>query len=297
MPELPEVETVRRGLAARDGRRALRERGRAPRRPALAVAEGFRRRGSKGQTVAGLGRRAKYLLADLSSGDVLLMHLGMSGSFRVAARRRCARHARRVSSRAREVSARTITWCSTCRRARPSRSTIRAASDDEAVSARGVSSEEPLLRALGPEPLGNAFDAAMLAQACARQEDQRESRAARPAHRRRARQHLCLRGAQPRAASRRERQASTLALRSGAPHPRTPTAGRRRSRRCSTTRSRPAARRCAITAHRRRARRFPAQFPRLRPRGQACPTPGCTGTIRRIVQTGRSTFFCPVCQK
>ena len=36
-----------------------------------------------GKTVQGLGRRAKYLLADLSSGDVLLMHLGMSGSFRV----------------------------------------------------------------------------------------------------------------------------------------------------------------------------------------------------------------------
>ena len=28
-----------------------------------------------------------------------------------------------------------------------------------------------------------------------------------------------------------------------------------------------------------------------------CPTPGCRGTIKRIVQTGRSTFFCPVCQK
>ena len=31
--------------------------------------------------------------------------------------------------------------------------------------------------------------------------------------------------------------------------------------------------------------------------GEACPTPGCKGTIRRIVQSGRSTFFCPVCQK
>src|SRR5919109_1127589 len=38
----------------------------------------------EGQTVLGLGRRGKYVLADLSSGDVLLMHLGMSGSFRVA---------------------------------------------------------------------------------------------------------------------------------------------------------------------------------------------------------------------
>jgi formamidopyrimidine-DNA glycosylase len=31
--------------------------------------------------------------------------------------------------------------------------------------------------------------------------------------------------------------------------------------------------------------------------GEPCPTPGCTGTIRRIVQGGRSTFFCPACQK
>jgi formamidopyrimidine-DNA glycosylase len=31
--------------------------------------------------------------------------------------------------------------------------------------------------------------------------------------------------------------------------------------------------------------------------GEPCPTPGCTGTIRRIVQSGRSTYYCPVCQK
>jgi formamidopyrimidine-DNA glycosylase len=31
--------------------------------------------------------------------------------------------------------------------------------------------------------------------------------------------------------------------------------------------------------------------------GEACVTPGCSGTVRRIVQGGRSTFFCPVCQK
>jgi len=31
--------------------------------------------------------------------------------------------------------------------------------------------------------------------------------------------------------------------------------------------------------------------------GERCVTPGCKGTIKRIVQTGRSTFFCPVCQK
>ena len=31
--------------------------------------------------------------------------------------------------------------------------------------------------------------------------------------------------------------------------------------------------------------------------GAPCPTPGCPGTIRRIVQSGRSSFYCPVCQK
>ena len=31
--------------------------------------------------------------------------------------------------------------------------------------------------------------------------------------------------------------------------------------------------------------------------GERCPTPGCPGTIRRIVQTGRSTFYCPACQR
>ena len=86
MPELPEVETVRRGLApAMEGARFDARSRRA--RPTCA---GRCRRISsqrlEGQTVDGLGRRAKYLLADLSSGEVLLMHLGMSGSFRVARR-------------------------------------------------------------------------------------------------------------------------------------------------------------------------------------------------------------------
>src|SRR6187401_3030376 len=40
----------------------------------------------EGHIVRGVARRAKYLLAELGSGDVLLMHLGMSGSFRVVHR-------------------------------------------------------------------------------------------------------------------------------------------------------------------------------------------------------------------
>ena len=82
MPELPEVETVRRGLepalvGARIARAELR-------RPNLRFPfpEDFARR-LRGRTVRALSRRAKYLVADLSSGEALIMHLGMSGRFLV----------------------------------------------------------------------------------------------------------------------------------------------------------------------------------------------------------------------
>src|SRR5262245_59765372 len=87
MPELPEVETGRRGLApvmegARFGKVELN--GPDVRQP---LPKEFVNR-LEGKRVTGLGRLAKYLLADLSSGEVLMMHLGMSGSFRVAAEAR-----------------------------------------------------------------------------------------------------------------------------------------------------------------------------------------------------------------
>jgi formamidopyrimidine-DNA glycosylase len=82
MPELPEVETVRRGLqpAMEGARFAKVELRRGDLRWPLP--KDFAQR-LEGKTVTGLGRRAKYLFADLSSGDVLLIHLGMSGSFHV----------------------------------------------------------------------------------------------------------------------------------------------------------------------------------------------------------------------
>src|SRR5215210_469166 len=82
MPELPEVETVRRGLEpAMVGARIERVEQRRPdlrfRFPKRFVAR------LEGKKVIALGRRAKYLLADLSSGEVLVMHLGMTGRFLV----------------------------------------------------------------------------------------------------------------------------------------------------------------------------------------------------------------------
>src|SRR5665213_3883501 len=82
MPELPEVETVRRGLAPAMEGAAIKKVEVRDRRLRWPIVKDFAKR-VEGATVEGLGRRAKYLLADLSSGDVLLMHLGMSGSFRV----------------------------------------------------------------------------------------------------------------------------------------------------------------------------------------------------------------------
>jgi formamidopyrimidine-DNA glycosylase len=80
MPELPEVETVRRGLApVMEGRRILSaEIRRANLR--FAFPDRFTQR-LTGRTITLLGRRAKYLLADLDDGEVLIMHLGMTGRF------------------------------------------------------------------------------------------------------------------------------------------------------------------------------------------------------------------------
>lgn len=84
MPELPEVETVRLGLRpALEGRKILdaqTRRGdlRVPFPPCFAER-------LKGRTVRALTRRAKYILAELDSGESLVIHLGMSGRISVYA--------------------------------------------------------------------------------------------------------------------------------------------------------------------------------------------------------------------
>ena len=83
MPELPEVETVRRGLEpALAGARLVRVEARRP-DLRFALPDGFVQR-LTGARIERLDRRAKYLLAPLDRGDTLVMHLGMSGRFEVA---------------------------------------------------------------------------------------------------------------------------------------------------------------------------------------------------------------------
>jgi formamidopyrimidine-DNA glycosylase len=152
------------------------------------------------------------------------------------------------------------------------------------------------LRALGPEPLGNAFDAAMLAQAC--QGKNTSLKAALLDQRVVAglgNIYVCE--AFNRALLSPKRKASTIADRRGAPNER---ATRLVDAIKLVLNEAIAAGGSSLRDHRRtdgELGMFQHNFRVYDREGKPCPTRGCKGTIKRIVQGGRSTFFCPVCQK
>src|SRR6202041_1621021 len=164
MPELPEVDIFRRGLQlAMEGSKIIKAE---TRRKDLRFPfqKDFVAR-LEGQTVTGLGRRAKYLLADLGSGDVLLMHLGMSGSFRLVegdiGKAPGKFHHPRSEDRAHDHVVFHMSSGAAVVFNDPRRFGYMK------IIARNKLEDEPLLRGLGPEPLGNEFDPAMLARSCA----------------------------------------------------------------------------------------------------------------------------------
>jgi formamidopyrimidine-DNA glycosylase len=293
MPELPEVETVRRGLApVMEGARFDKVEARRGdlRWP---LPKDFVKR-LEGQTVTGLGRRAKYILADLSSGEVLLMHLGMSGSFRVERAGDESAPGDFHHERSKAIAHDHIVF-------HMSNGGVATFNDPRRFGcmklvARDRLDDEPLLRALGPEPLGNAFDAAMLASACAGKQtslkaallDQRvvaglgNIYVCEALHR----SHLSP-----------KRKASTIADRKGAPNGRAVAlvAAIR-----DVLGDAIKAGGSSLRDHRQTDGElgyFQHSFRVYDREGEPCPTRGCGGIIRRIVQTGRSTFYCPVCQK
>src|SRR3954454_15466504 len=293
MPELPEVETVRRGLQpAMEGAKIVRAEARR-KDLRFPFQKDFVAR-LEGQTVTGLGRRAKYLMADLASGDVLLMHLGMSGSFRVVAGGAKAApgkfHHRRSEDRAHDHVVFHMSSGATVVFNDPRRFGYMK------VFARGRIEDEPLLKGLGPEPLGNEFDAAMLARACfnkktslkAALSDQRVVAGLGNIY-------VCE--ALFRAHLSPKRIASTIAAKKGEPN----------ARAHALAESIRAVLNDAIRAggsslrdHRRTDGElgdFQHNFRVYDREGAKCPTPRCKGTVKRIVQGTRSTFFCPVCQR
>lgn len=82
MPELPEVETVRRGLSPEMEGKIIERLD--VNRPNLRFPfpDGFKAR-VEGATITRMGRRAKFLVTELSTGEALMMHLGMSGRYTV----------------------------------------------------------------------------------------------------------------------------------------------------------------------------------------------------------------------
>lgn len=293
MPELPEVETVRRGLepwlegatiaAVTLHRKDLR----------FPFPKGLKQE-LEGQRIVSVGRRAKYLLMRLSNDKTLLSHLGMTGSWRFA------EHAIDKPPRYYETEPVPkhdhMVWLldhpehgkSHLIYADPRRFGFVDLYDDPAAS--------PYLEGLGPEPLGNDFNAEEMAAAFTGKKapikaallDQRvvaglgNIYVAEALHRAhilptvQAGTLVTAKG-QPKAAledlAHAVRQVLTEAIEVGG----------------STLRDfRNAEGGSGYFQHR---------FAVYDREGEPCPTPRCTGTIERIVQSGRSTFFCPVCQK
>ena len=293
MPELPEVETVRRGLQpVMEGARFTKVEARRGdlRWP---LPKDFVAR-LENQTVEGLGRRAKYLLADLSSGDVLLMHLGMSGSFRVFHGGGEKMPGKYHHERSQQLAHDHVVF-------HMENGAIVTFNDPRRFGsmklvARAELDQEPLLRALGPEPLGNAFDAAMLAHAC---KGKKTSLKAALSDQRivAGLGNIYVCEALHRALLSPKRRASTIAMRSGAPNER---AERLVDAVKAVLKDAIAAGGSSLRDHRRtdgELGMFQHNFRVYDRDGKPCPTPRCKGTIKRIVQTGRSTFYCPVCQK
>ena len=287
MPELPEVETVRRGLApALVGARLVRVEARRPdlRFP---LPEGFVQR-LTGARIERLDRRAKYLLAALDRDETLVMHLGMSGRFEISGRADARRpgdfaYAAAADPRHEHVVFETdagarVTYSD------PRRFGYMALVPTEALE------RHPWFAGLGPEPLSAAFSGRHLARAFA---GRRQSLKTLIADQRivaglgniyvcealfRARLSPLAPGGEA-SASELGRLAGTVkrvlgeAIEAGG----------------STLRDYAAA--DGALGY------FQHRFQVYGREGEACTRPGCGGTIARVVQSGRSTFFCPACQR
>jgi formamidopyrimidine-DNA glycosylase len=152
MPELPEVETVRRGLIPRlVGRRIVRlqQRRRDLRVPLPAK---FAQR-TEGRTVTGIDRRAKYLLIRLDDGNTLVAHLGMSGRMTLHDAERAPQHP--FDKHDHVVIDTDQGWQIRFNDAR--RFGLMLLLSNEQVAGH------KLFKGLGPEPLDDAFTGAVLA--------------------------------------------------------------------------------------------------------------------------------------
>ncbi len=282
MPELPEVETVRLGLTpAMEGRRILKA---AAHRPDLRfpLPENFAAR-LTGARVERLERRAKYLLAHLDTLETLLMHLGMSGRFTIdeeaadggAALIKHDHVVFEMEGRGKQKGARIVFND-------PRRfgfmDLIPAAAADQCR----------FLAALGPEPLSNAFSPAWLDETLggkatsikAALMDQRVVAGLGNIY---VCEALYRAGISPKRLARTIPGARAARL---APAVRAVLEDAIRAGGSSLRDYRRANGELGYFQH---------AFRVYGREGEPCS--GCGGAVRRIVQSGRSTFYCPACQR
>jgi formamidopyrimidine-DNA glycosylase len=232
-------------------------------------------------------------LADLSSGDVLIMHLGMSGSFQVS-EEKGKTVGRYYHERAKHRAHDHVVFYMSSGASVTFNDPRRFGSMK--LVPRDRLDAEPLLKALGPEPLGNAFDAAMLAQAC---HGKKTSLKAALLDQRivAGLGNIYVCEALYRARLSPKRQASTIAGRNGEPNER---AQRLVEAIKAVLQAAIKAGGSSLRDHRQTdgdLGMFQHDFQVYDREGEPCRTAGCKGTVKRIVQNGRSTFYCPACQK
>ncbi len=297
MPELPEVETVRRGLApSMEGATIAKlELRRADLR--FPFPEKFAET-LQGQTITSLGRRAKYLLADLADGNVVIMHLGMSGSFRVEddASARIPGEYHHARSRL-EAHDHVVFHLTTA--GGPS---ARVIYNDPRrfgfmlMTRRAELDSHPMFKDMGVEPVGNALNGTELAGKFAGKTaplkaallDQRVIAGLGNIY-------VCE--ALWRSRLSPKRKAGSLVTRSGKPTQRLETLVQNirdvisDAIEAGGSSLRDHARTDGTLGY------FQHSFAAYDREGQPCRHDGCGKPIKRIVQSGRSTFYCSSCQR
>ena len=286
MPELPEVETVRRGLLpVLEGRRIERAEVRRaglrwpfPERMAERLA---------GARVEGIGRRSKYLLAALDTGETWIVHLGMTGRMLVGGRV-LGEYVHDAGAEA-AGSPHDHVVLDVEGGARVTFNDARRFGVMDLWPTAALH-EHRLLRGIGPEPLGHEFSEATLARAFrgkaapvkAALLDQRLLAGMGNIY---ASEALHRAGIHPARAAGRVSGARLARL---APVIRAVLEEAIEAGGSTLRDHRQADGELGTFQHRFRV------YDRA---GQPCRTEGCAGTVRRIVQGGRSTFYCPACQR
>lgn len=283
MPELPEVETVRRGLLpAMEGQViALAQVNRADLRWPFPPQMAERLTGAR---VLRLRRRSKYILADLSTDETLLIHLGMSGRMLISGNLLGAFHHDHPAPQKHDHVVLTMQ--------NGARVTFNDARRFGAMDMFPTATGEahPLLAALGPEPLGNAFDEAYLSARLKGRNTPIKS-ALLDQHIVAGLGNIYVCETLYRAGISPKKKAGDLTV-------------KRASALVPIIRDVLTEAIEAGGSSLRDYRQtdgelgyFQHTFQVYGREGEPCRTPGCTAQIERIVQSGRSSFYCPTCQR